>query len=161
MKKYLFLVLMLVPMLGFVSCSDDDGDDLPQVEFNFETEGTVSVDGLLYVVQGETFKITAINVTNKEANKAAGIVSAAYYWDGYYLGTTALPPFAFEFVTSEDTSIGTHQIQVECPVYAVDKELANAVVTLNVEVVASADDIPTSPSQGGSSTFTPTITKAK
>lgn len=150
---------MMIPMLGFVACSNDDDDDLPNVDFHFEISGATRSEGVIYVVQGSTFEITSLTVTNNEAGKGAGITSASYYWDNFFLGTTVQPPYAFEFITNEDTPLGRHQIQVSCPVFAVDKELANAIVTLNVEVVAAEEDLP----EVGTpepTVITPTITKS-
>ncbi|MDE5628202.1 MAG: hypothetical protein K2I69_01430 [Muribaculaceae bacterium] len=140
MKKYLFLLLLLVPALSLVSCSDDH--DLPNVDFNFTFENAVELDGTLYVVQGETFEIASIQVINKEEGKNALITAANYYWDYYFLGSTVQPPYGFEISVEENTPLGEHLLEVECPLYAVDKEPAFAVVAFNVKVVASAEDIP-------------------
>jgi len=87
MKKILFLLLAIMP-LALVSCHDEN--DLPDVDFTVTVTGGTYVDGSIYVVQGENLVINSILVHNKENGKAAMINSAAYYWDGYYLGT-AIP----------------------------------------------------------------------
>lgn len=141
MKKYLILLLLLIPALAFVSCSDDD-KDLPNVDFDFTFENATVVDGTVYVVRGQTMEITAINVVNKEPDKSAIITVANYYWDRYFIGSTAQPPFAFEIEVSDQTPLGKHLLDIQAPLYAVDKAPAVAVVGFNVEVVESADDIP-------------------
>ena len=134
-------MLAMLPMLfAFTACSDDD--DLPQVDFDFTYENATVVDNTVYVVQGTTFDISAITVTNREEGKGCGISYAAYYWDYLYLGTTVEPPYGFEIELAEDTPLGKHNIEVRCQVFAVDKTIANAVVSIDVVVVASADDIP-------------------
>ncbi len=154
MKKTFFYMLLLavLPLCGLASCSDDD-DDLPNVSFSLDISNGVSVDGTIYIVRGETFKIDAINVKNLDGDKAAIITAATYYWDKYRLGISATAPYGFEFVTSENTELGRHEIAIECPVYAVDKSPAVANLFYRVEVVASADDIPTgdttTPPDGG------------
>ena len=77
MKKFIYLLVMLVPALALVSCHDDD-NDIPNVDFNLSFENAVEVDGSLYVVQGETMKITGIDVQNNEADKGALITAATY-----------------------------------------------------------------------------------
>ncbi|MDE6207391.1 MAG: hypothetical protein K2M55_06240 [Muribaculaceae bacterium] len=148
MKKFLSL-LLLVPALGFMSsCSDDK--DLPDVDFNYTFENATDVDGTLYVVQGEDFEVASIQVVNKDSNKKAMITEANYYWDYQYIGTSIEAPYSFKFVVTEDTPLGTHLLEVESPLYAEDKVPAFSVVAFKVEVVASADDIPT----GGTTTTT-------
>lgn len=141
MKKYLFFLLALLPMaLAFSACSDDN--DLPDVDFDITFSGAQNVDGVLYVVQGQPFEVTGIKVTNREEGKGAGISAADYYWDYVYVGTSIQPPYGFEFELSESTPLGRHQLDIECPVFAVDKTLAQAYCSFSVQVVASADDIP-------------------
>ncbi len=140
MKKFIYLFLMLIPAFALVSCSDDD--DLPNVDFNITFENAVEHDGALYVVQGETFEITGITVVNKEEGKGALITSASYYWNGYFQGTNPVSPFAFALDTAEGVPVGKHALDISCPLYAVDKSPAVAVVYFPVYVVASADEIP-------------------
>lgn len=151
MKKFLSLFLLAIPMLAFVSCHDDN--DLPDVDFNFTFENATKVDGKLYAVQGQPFKVASIEVINKDANKGAMITAANYYWDYYYIGSSVQPPYAFEIQLSEDTPLGQHLLEMQAPLFAEDKEAATAVVSFTVEVVASAEDIPEA---GGETTFTVT-----
>ena len=147
MKKFLSLFLLAIPMLAFVSCHDDN--DLPDVDFNFTFENATRVDGKLYAVQGQPFKVASIEDKNKDSNKPAMITAANYYWDYYYIGSSIQPPFAFEVQLSEETPLGEHLLEVQAPLFAEDKEAATAVVSFKVQVVASADDIP----QAGESSF--------
>ena len=146
MKKILFLLLAIMP-LALVSCHDEN--DLPDVDFTVTVTGGTYVDGSIYVVQGENLVINSILVHNKENGKAAMINSAAYYWDGYYLGTAIQPPFGFEIETTEETPLGKHSLEIVSPLLAVDKEIATSVLVYNVTIVGSADDIPA----GGTNTF--------
>lgn len=142
MKKTLILLSLLIPAFGFVACSDDDSD-LPDVKLDVAFENATVVDRTVYVVQGETFEVSGITVTNNESDKGAAITSANYYWDYYYLGTSVQPPYAFEIDLDAETPVGRHVLEIESPVYAVDKAPAFAVMSFDVQVVASADDIPT------------------
>lgn len=140
MKKFIYLLLLLVPTFGLVSCSDDD--DLPNVTFDITFDKAVEHDGKVYVVQGDTAEVTSITVTNKEAGKAAFITDAIYYWDGYYLGASFQSPFSFKLGTSDKTPVGRYTLDITCALFAVDKSPATAVVRYPVYIVASADDIP-------------------
>lgn len=146
MKKILMLLMAVLP-LALASCSDKN--DLPDVDFEVQISGGVYSDGSLYVVQGQTLTIDAINVTNREAGKAAAITSAAYYWDGYYLGTNLMPPYGFEIETTAETPLGRHLLEITAPLIAVDKEVATSVLVYDVYVVADATDLPTE----GTTTF--------
>lgn len=154
MKKFLFLLLAALPLV-FTACSDDD--DLPNVDMTISLENGAYLDGTLYVVQGENLTISGITVKNLESGKAAMITSADYYWDGYFLGTAIQPPFAFEIETTDKTPVGRHSLEIVSPLYAVDKDLAIAVLAYPVQVVASEDDMP----DQGTTTFSgsPSVSK--
>lgn len=140
MKKYLILLLLILPSLAFVSCSDDD--DLPNVTFNIAVDGSAKVDDVYYIVRGDTLTVESITVVNEESDKKAAITQADYYWDYYYVGTSIQPPYSFEFVTDENTKTGNHLIEIEMPVLAVDKTPGIAVVGMKVKVVETADEVP-------------------
>lgn len=140
MKKLFFYLFAALPLIVFNSCSDDD--DLPDVDFKLEVTDGVSVDGVLYVVRGESLVIDGITVVNNEKNKTAIITAATYYWDAFRLGTSAVAPYGFTISTTEQTPLGHHELAIECPVYAVDKSPAVANLFYNVEVVADEADIP-------------------
>ncbi|MDE5568128.1 MAG: hypothetical protein K2J12_06770 [Muribaculaceae bacterium] len=139
MKKFYYFLLMALPMFFFASC--DDEKNLPDVEVSIQIDGGVRVDGIIYVVQGETFSVEAINVENLEKGKNALITSATYSWDYRYVGVSVTPPFGAEFNT-ENMELGEHLLQIECPLYAVDKSPANLYMAYKVQIVESVDDIP-------------------
>ena len=82
MKKLYYVLLMALPVLYFASCDDDN--NLPDVDVSIQVDGGVSVDGKIYVVQGDTLKVESINVINNEEGKEAIITSATYSWDYRY-----------------------------------------------------------------------------
>ncbi len=141
MKKLYYFLLLALPMIMATSCDDDD-NDLPDVDISLEISGGVNVDGTIYVVRGETLEITGITVTNRDPNKEAVITSATYYWDYREIGVSVTAPYGGTIATTENTALGDHLLQIECPLFAVDKSPATAVMTYNVVVVESADDIP-------------------
>lgn len=150
MKKYLYLLLLLPAMgLAFTSCDDDN--DLPDVDFDVTISGGLKFDDGLYVVQGDELVIESIAVTNNDSSKDAAIGTPSFYWDGYLLGISPEPPYSFAIATDENTPVGRHVLEITCPVYAVDKSIATALLGYNVTVVASSDDMP---QQGGTTTFT-------
>ena len=132
--------MLAVLPLALSSCHDDN--DLPDVDFHFEFSGASVVDGTIYVVQGETFKIESITVTNNEQGKGAMITGASYYWDGYYLGASIEPPYGFEIEVDDQVQAGFHSLEVTAPLYAVDKEVATSLVAFKVKVVEGVDEIP-------------------
>lgn len=162
MKKFFTFCLVALPLMFLAACSDED--DLPKVDMSITVSNAQQIDGVIYVVQGDAFTISAINVVNQEAGKAAAVTQATYYWDFYRLGTSLVPPYGFTIQTTKadgdvaGTPLGRHELQIECPLIAVDKEVANAVLVYQVEVVANASDIPAGPAQN---TFivTPAIKK--
>lgn len=157
MKRLLNILLPIVALLGFTSCHDDN--DLPDVDLSFNIEGAVRAEGSLYVVAGDDIVITGISVTNNDAGKVAMVTAASYYWDYYFLGENVVAPYGFTIQTTEDTPTGSHLLEVQCPVVAVDKAPATAVAAFNVVVVADASEIPA----GGTTSFaiTPRTTASK
>lgn len=129
------------------SCSDDD-NDLPNVDLSLTVSNCAQVDGVIYVVQGQTLQIDAINIKNNEEGKGAAITHATYYWDYQPLGIAVAPPFAFNIVTTKPegdvpgTALGKHLLQIEMQIVAVDKEVAVGAMVYQVNVVESEDDIP-------------------
>lgn len=156
MKKFFYLLMLLLP-LGLTSCHDDD-DDLPNVDFDVTFEDAATDDnGVIYVVQGESFTVESVKVINREPGKSALITSATYFWDAYPLGTSVVAPFGFEIETSSTTPLGDHNLQISCPVFAVDKETATALVSFTVRVVASDSDLPSPPEESSHRVVTPSI----
>ena len=152
MKKLLFLLLAMPFIL--VSCSDDD--DLPNVNFTVNYENAVDVDGILYVVQGDTLAFTGIYVTPVNEHHKAVIGGASYSWDFIPAGVTIVEPFGREFLTALYAE-GPHEVQISCSVYEVDCTPATAILTFPVVIVGSADEIP-QPSVPGDGTLEPKAT---
>lgn len=154
MKKFIYLLLALP--LFMVSCNSDD--DLPNVDFSVTYEGGTEVGGTIYVVQGTELAITGIYVTPVNSNHNAALAGATYYWDYIPAGSTIVEPFGRAFDTAM-YSVGQHVITIVCPVLEVDCTPATATLALPVQIVASADDIPSSgdtPADPG--TYVPKVT---
>lgn len=139
MKKFYYFLLLAIPMLFVASCHDDN--NLPDVDVSVKIAGAVNVDGVIYAVQGNTIKIESINVVNREEGKSAIITSASYSWDYRFVGVSVTPPYGAEFDT-EYATVGRHLLQIECPLFAVDKSAAVLFFAYKVVVVKSADEIP-------------------
>ncbi len=139
MKKLYYFLLLALPMFFVTSCDDDN--DLPNVDISLAISGGVEVDNAVYVVACDTLSIDAIEVTNLEKDKSAIITEAAYSWDYGPVFYSVNPPYGASFLTSE-ALVGTHFIQIQCPLYAVDKSPAMIHMSCKVVVVSSADDIP-------------------
>lgn len=145
MKKIFYFLLAVLPLCFMASCDDDN--NLPDVDVSITIDGGVRVDGMIYVVQGDTLSVESINVINREQGKNAVITSATYSWDYLYAGISPVAPFGASFAT-DNMQLGKHLLQIECPLFAVDKSPANLYMAYKVDIVASADDIP----QGEAST---------
>lgn len=164
MKKFISLFLLALPFVfGATSCNDDD--DLPDVSMSISLENAKKVDGVIYVVQGDTLDVTSINIKNNEAGKNAAITEAEYYWDYIPVYTAIVPPYGLKFPTYKDegdvkgTPLGNHLLQIKMPVLAEDKEIAFAVLAYPVKVVATPEEIPTEPADN--TVEKPSISKAK
>lgn len=63
MKKLFYLMMLALPMI-FVACDDDD--NLPRVDITVDFDNVANVDGVLYIVKGDSLIVNSINVTNLE-----------------------------------------------------------------------------------------------
>ncbi len=136
MKKLLYLLLLLP--LGFLaSCNDDD--DFPSVEITMTIDNAVNVDGHLYIVAGEPFKIASI--TSEGIGNAATISGVNYYLDRVGIGYSFVAPYTAEIPASY-LPVGNHLVAVSFDVLQVDKSLASASISNILTVVETAEDLP-------------------
>lgn len=154
MKRLIYLLTFALPLFFLTAC-DDDGSDLPDVNFVVDVSGAVYSDGQLYVVAGETLTVNSIEVVNNEQGNKAIISYADYYWDYVRIAQSVVPPFGVEIIINPDTRIGKHVFEIYAPVFANDKSPAFSLLAYTVNVVAAPEDLP---SDGVTSfTATPTI----
>ncbi len=139
MKKILYLLFAL-PLLGLISSCDDD-KDLPDVTFSMDYSGASCVDDVLYVVQGDTLYINALNVTPAEGTKKATLGLTTYYWDFSPFYSTITVPFSTAIAT-EGIEPGDHMLQVRTTIYQVDKEQAFGLFSYKVVIVPTDEDQP-------------------
>lgn len=151
MKRLLYLLACALPLFGVASCSDDD-KDLPNVDFTLNVANGTFVDGDIYAVAGETLEIQGITVTNNESNKNAIITYADYYLDGIFLGRSVVAPYGIKIEIPENAEPQSYTLQINAPVYAVDKSPAFASLFYTIVVVKDAADIPDNGSSADKST---------
>ncbi len=135
--KRIITLLFALPLL-LASC--DHSDDVPDVDVTVTVSGCTVVDNVVYIVQGNGFKVESVNLEN-HGTKNAVIGSVVYLWDYSRVGDSVIAPYSYNFNTSA-TELGDHLFQLEAAVYAVDYSPAIAFLSYDVVVVASADDIP-------------------
>ena len=138
MKK-LFYLLLALPLLSLVSCSDDD--DMPNVEVVATFEGGTQVGDVYYVVQGDEFQVTGVNLIN-HGDKEATLGGVRYFWDYMPIGTTITAPYALNISTAE-LPVGSHLLTAEMPIYAVGYSMCTGYMGKKVQIVAEPEDIPT------------------
>lgn len=158
MKKLLYLLLM-IPMLALVACSDDD-NDVPDVKLGFTYSGATDVDGTLYTVQGDTLGIDSVYCTPTEGTKPAMIANVTYVLDGRPLGYSPVAPFSISLLTDE-MPVGRHTLTLEMTVLQEGKSIGTGWMPIPVAVVDTVTDIPAGanpPAPGTPSTYTGTAT---
>ena len=150
MKRFLYLLLAL-PLLGLITSSCVDDDNVPQVNLSIDYTGATMEEEALYVVQGQTLEISALRAIPVEGTKAATISSATYYWDGRPIFRTILSPFPVSINTT-DMEVGEHTLGVEANVLQVDKSIGFAVTEFPVVIVENNEE---QPGEGEGGTITP------
>lgn len=139
--KTLYYFLFVLPLF-LVSCNDDD--NLPNVDFEVSISNGLNIEGILYVLKGDTLSVDSIEIVSLD-NKGAVIGSVTYYWDYYMLISNPFPPYNVNILTDR-LNLGNHLLQFECPVYVVDYPLFTAYFSYPIKLVESIDDIPNLPS---------------
>lgn len=158
MKKFL-LSLLILPMLGFITSCDNDGDDLPEVDMEVAISGaTQSPDNnKLYITQGTPLVVESITAVPRNGKRTT-LGLTTYFLDGIPQYQTVTVPFGATF----DTSVlapGEYVFQIKTSVYQIDKSAAYVMMTYDLVVEeASADGTDT---QADSNSFvaTPRDTK--
>lgn len=141
MKNVLKLTLIAFTMaIGFTACSDDD--DLPQVSTNITYSGATMVDGTLYVVQTDTFRINSVTATPMRKGKQASITYVTYGADGWVVGVTNTAPFTVTF-NPETLAIGKHLFTMTMGIIETGCTPATGYHAMQMLVVANSADIPT------------------
>lgn len=141
MKK-LFLYLMLLPLAtAFTSC-DDDGDDLPQVDFEVAISGGTqnADDNKIYIAQGTPLVVESLTAVPTNGKRTT-LGLTTYYLNGIPQFQTVTVPFGATFNT-EDLEPGEYALQIKTSVYQIDKSAAFALLSYDL-VVEPADDEPT------------------
>ncbi len=146
--KRIFTFLFALPLL-LTSC--DHSDDIPDVDVTVTVSGCTVVDNVIYVVRSDGFRVESVNLEN-HGTKNAVIGPVVYLWDRIRVGDSVVAPYSYNFNTSA-TELGEHLFQLEAAVYAVDYSPAIALLSYDVVVVASADDIPGNVTDDPSATY--------
>lgn len=152
MKKLFYLLALPLVALMATSCDDND-KDLPNVSLAIEYEGATQEDGVLYVEQGQTLNITALEAVPAEGTKKATLGQTIYYWDGLPVYSTVVIPFATA-IDTQGMELGEHTLGVRATVYQVDKEVGFALANFKVMVTAPSSD---GDSNEGSGTINPNV----
>ena len=149
MKKRLselLKLLMLIPValvaLTLTSCDDDD-NDVPNVGIQATITGGILSDGEIYIVQGETLTLDALTLVN-QTKKDGAMGAVSYYWDHYLVGTNVVAPYGLTINTSEQP-VGRHLLQAQMPIYVVDYPVCWGYIQYYVNIVATADELPSDP----------------
>lgn len=147
MKKIFYLLLVL-PLI-MVSCKDDD--ELPDVKFNVEISGGKNVNGVIYVVKGDTLTVEKVEIASHNS-KGAAMGEVSYFWDGMFLLTNPFPPYKINIATDE-MIMPNHILEFNCPLYVVDSPILTAYFRYPVKLVDVPDSIPQEPAQPITSGF--------
>ncbi len=137
MKKLLYL-LILLPLGLLASCSSDD--DLPDVNVFVSFDNVVADNNELYVVRGDTLKITSVHIKGNSTT-AAIINGVNYRWDYSVLIWQPIAPYNVSFLTDKFRE-GPHVLSMYMDIAQVDKTLAYGVLEFKVNVVPDKASLP-------------------
>ena len=142
MKKLLYL-LIAMPFLMFVSCSDDaaemEPDTVLTVDNTVEVSGVTLLNDTLYTVVGTTIELNGVAVKTVSAQPAS-LHSALYFLDGNVIASknrAAAPNF-----TTDNNAIGKHTISVAATLRRADDSLTGVAINLPLVVVTESSKLP-------------------
>ena len=135
MKKIFYLLLILPLMM--VSCKDDE---MPNVKFNVEFSGGKNVNGVIYVVKGDTLNVENVEIASHDS-KGAAMGAVSYFWDGLFLLTNPFSPYKIKIPT-DDMVLPNHILEFNCPLYVDDSPILTAYFRYPVKLVSTPDSIP-------------------
>ena len=148
MKKIFYLLLVLPLMM--VLCNVDD--EMPNVNFNVEISGGKNVNGIIYVVKGDTLTVENVEIASHDS-KGAAMGEVSYFWDGKFLLTNPIPPYKINIATDKMIP-DNHVLEFNCPLYVVDSPILTAYFRYPVKLVDIPDSIPQEPAQPITTGFT-------
>ncbi|MCM1377362.1 MAG: hypothetical protein NC097_06180 [Clostridium sp.] len=153
MKKllhtFLTLILLSIPTLVITGCSDED--DLPEVGISVNMDDVSIYNDIIYVVKGDTLKITSLDVYSL-TNRSATLTNVGYYWDRTLAYVSNVSPFACDINTA-GLPLGNHLLQIKMTVLQVDKSVGISWCNYTVKIVESVGDIPPEAAQPGNVTI--------
>ncbi|MDE5874659.1 MAG: hypothetical protein K2H15_03340 [Muribaculaceae bacterium] len=142
MKKFLFILISL-PFMLFVSCSNDSADLEPDtvltVDNTVEVSGVTLLNDTLYTVVGTTIELNGVAVKTVSPQPAS-LHSALYFLDGNVIASknrAAAPNF-----TTDSNAVGKHTISVAATLRRADDSLTGVAINLPLVVVSESSKLP-------------------
>lgn len=139
MKKTIYFFLMLLPLLGFSACSNND--DLPEVDIVVEFNGLYLSQGRYYAVQSEPFAVVSLSSRSIDGSEPSAIGGVTYYWNYQPQISTNRLPFRFEIDMSSAT-VGLNQLGISMTIAQTGKPLFYGTLRYRINVVAQLTDLP-------------------
>lgn len=139
MKKTIYFLLMLLPLMGFSACSSDD--DLPEVDIIVEFNGLYQSQGQYYAVQSEPFAVVSISSRSINSSAPSAISGVTYYWNFLPQVSTNMSPFTFD-IDMSSAAVGLNQLGMSMIIAQTGKPLSYGTLRYRINVVAQLTDLP-------------------
>lgn len=150
MKKLSFLLLLLLPLTMFISCSTED--EFPQVDLTVEFQNASQYNGNLYAVRNKPLSISRVYVTSLSGQNTA-LTSVSYYYDRIWMADALAAPYTLLLDLSHSPG-GENLLQLFTNILQVDKRITSAQVQIGITVVDSVEDLPEGASKLGTQVLT-------
>lgn len=156
MKKYVYVLLMMlgiVSMVGISSCSDDD--DFPSASVVLTMTPVSQLEGVTYMSADQVPSLLSIDAKSLNGNNT-GVDNVAFYWDGAFVFSpvnTGLP-FSFENLP---ITLGRHYLTMYCILLQEDKSVVNMKSVFPIVVVQDETQLPPDAPALGEMTLTSVI----
>lgn len=142
MKKLLYLLLVLPFAMMISSCSSDK--DLPNVDITMSFDNAAVKDGVVYVLDNETFSITGLTTKAVDSNQQSAIVNVCYFWNGIPAPGLTWSSFPMEINMAEmpQPEDGENILGLRATLLETDKSIAYTAINVPIVSVESEEDLP-------------------
>ncbi|MDE6410779.1 MAG: hypothetical protein K2K81_11150 [Muribaculaceae bacterium] len=154
MKKFILILLLLIPIGLLVSCSDDVSDptSVADCQVTLTFNNVAVINGVIYATQDYPLEVESVNIYSPSGS-TKGISEVEYSVDNHASSIAKYAPFTGRFDTRYLTA-GVHPLGVLVDLIQTDNSQIPDNMQYNFTVVPTVEDLPAGAELG---TFTQTF----
>ncbi len=154
MKKFILILLLLIPIGLLVSCSDDVTNPNPETDcqVTLTFNNVAVINGVIYATQDYPLEVESISICSNDGS-TKGISEVEYSIDDHASSIAKYAPFTGRFDT-RNLAEGTHPLGVYVDLLQSNNSQVSDSMQYTFTVVPTVEDLPAGIELG---TFTQTV----